>query len=91
MSGRGLRGEDGRVKFLIVLPQEQTSHVSTPAWLSKSLLQLNTLFIRSGIYMLTGSHGGTRSSQSHTLLLLLLNWRVELGSSSCGHHSPYRV
>ena len=64
-------------------PPGWTLHVSTPTQLSRSLLQLNTLSIRSGICMPMGNHSGVRSSQSHTLLLQL-NWGVELGSSSHG-------
>ena len=36
--------------------------VSTPPWLSRSLLQLNTLSIRSGTCVLMGNCGGIRSS-----------------------------
>ena len=70
-------------------PPGQTWHVSTPVWLSRSPLWLNTLSIRSRTCMPTGSHSGVRSSQSHILLLLLLNWVVELGSSGCGLHFLY--
>ena len=63
---------------------EWTLHVSTPTQLSRGLLWPNTLSIRSDTCMLTGNHGGIRSSQSHTPLLLLLNWVAELGSSNRG-------
>ena len=43
-------------------PLEQTLHVSTPTWQSRSLLQLNILSIRSRTCMLTECHGGIRSS-----------------------------
>ena len=43
-------------------PLEQTSHVSTPARLSRSLLWSNTLSIGSKTYMPTKRHGGVRSS-----------------------------
>ena len=65
-------------------PPGRTSHASAPAWLSRSLLQLNIPSIGSGTCMPTECHGGIRSSQSRTLLLLLLDWRVELGSSGRG-------
>ena len=72
-------------------PPKQTSHVSTPIQLSRSLLWLSTLSIRSGICMLMGFHAGIRSSRSHILLHLLLHWVAELGSSSHGYCSLYRV
>ena len=52
--------------------QEWTLHISTPTQLSRSLLQPNTLPIRSGTFMPMGHHGGIRSSRSHILLHLLL-------------------
>ena len=67
-------------------PLEQTSHVSTPTWLFRSLLQLSILSIRSRTCVPMERHGGVRSSQSRTLLLLLLNWEAELGSSGHGPH-----
>ena len=77
------RRQRGGVSYSL---SEQTLHVSTPTWQSRSLLWPNTLSIRSGTCVLTGSHSGIISSQSHTLLLLLLKWEVELGSSSHGLH-----
>ena len=43
-------------------PLGWTSHVSTPAWLSRSLLRLSIPSIRSGTCMPMGNHGGARSS-----------------------------
>ena len=43
-------------------PPEWTLHVSTPAWLSRSLLRLSTLSIRSGTCVPMGNCGGIRSS-----------------------------
>ena len=63
---------------------EWTSCVSTPARLSRSLLQLSTLSIGSRTCGPSGSCSSVRSSQSHTLLLLLLNRAAELGSSIRG-------
>ena len=54
-------------------PLKQTSHVSSPAQLSKSLLWLNILSIRSGTCVLMRCYGGVESFQFHTLLHLLLN------------------
>ena len=54
--GRRQRGE------VSYTPQEQTWCVSTPAWLSRSLLQLNTLSIISGTCMLSECHGDIESS-----------------------------
>ena len=65
-------------------PLERTSRVSTPVRLSRSLLRPSTLSIRSRTCVLMERHGGTGSSRFHTLLLLLLNWEVELGSSGRG-------
>ena len=67
-------------------PLGQTWDVSTPTQLSRSLLWLSTLSIGSGTCMPMESCGGTRSSRSCILLLLLLNWGAELGSSGCGLH-----
>ena len=72
-------------------PLEQTLHVSTPAQLSRSLLQLNTLFIGSGTCVPTGNHGGIKSSRFCILLLLLLNQVAELGSSDCGPRCLHMV
>ena len=69
-------------------PLGQTLHVSAPAWLFRSLLWPSTLSIGSGIFILTENRDDTRSSQSCTPLLLLLNWEAELGSSSCGPCFP---
>ena len=65
-------------------PLEQTWHVLTPTWLSRSLLRPSTLSIRSRTCVPTGGRGGVRSFRSHILLRLLLNWAAELGSSSRG-------
>ena len=65
-------------------PPGWTWGVSTPTRLSRSLLWLNIPSIRSGTFVLSGNLCGARSSQSHILLLLLLNWMAELGSSGCG-------
>ena len=72
-------------------PLEQTLRVSTPAWLSRSLLQPSILSSGSRTCMLMEHHGGTRSSRSHILLHLLLNWMAELGSSGHGPHFLSRV
>ena len=63
-----------------------TSHVSTPARLSRSLLRPSILSIGSSTCAPTGSHGGVRSSRFRILLRLLLNRVAELGSSGCGLH-----
>ena len=42
-------------------PPEWTSHVSTPVWLSRSLLWLSILSIGSGTCIPMGSHSGIRS------------------------------
>ena len=68
---------------------EQTLHASTPAWQSRNLLWPSIPSIRSGTCMLMGYHSGIESSQFHIPLLLLLDWKAELGSSSCGPHFPY--
>ena len=81
------RTEGGRWKGGVSYsPLRWTLHVSTPAQLSRSLLLPSTLSIGSGTCEPTGSHGGARSSRSHTLLCLLLNRVAELGSSGRGPH-----
>ena len=78
--GRRWRGE------VSYSPPGQTSHVSTPAQLSRSLLWLSILSIGSRTCMLMECHDGIRSFQSHILLRLLLNQAAELGSSGHGPH-----
>ena len=75
---RRWRGED------FYSPPMWTLHVSTPAQLSRSLLWPSILSNRSGTCILMENCGGIRSFQSHTLLLLLLNQGVEMGSSGHG-------
>ena len=65
-------------------PPERTLHVSTPARLSRSLLQPSNPSIGSRTFVPMGSLSGTRSSRFRILLLLLLNRGAELGSSGCG-------
>ena len=65
--------------------------VSTPAWLSRSLLQPNTLSIGSGTCVLTEHHSGIGSSQFHILLHLLLDLVAEQGSLGHGWSSHGRV
>ena len=52
-------------------PPEQTLCVSTPTWLSRSLLWPSILSIRSRTCGLTEHHSGVGSSRSRTLPLLL--------------------
>ena len=78
----GRRWRDGVFYSLL----EQTLHVSTPAQLSRSLLWMNILSIRSRTFVLIEHHSGVRSFQSRILLCLLLNQVAELGSSGHGLH-----
>ena len=84
---RGRRQRDG----VFYSPPRWTLCVSTPARLSKSLLWPSILSIRSRTCMPMECLSGIRSSQSHILLLPLLNWEAELGSSSCGPHFLSKV
>ena len=54
-------------------PPGQTSHVSTPARLSRSLLWLSILSIGSRTCVLTECHSGVRFSRSRIPLHLLSN------------------
>ena len=63
---------------------EQTSCVSTPTRLSRSLLWPSILSIGSRTCIPMGSHGSAGFSQFRILLRLLLNQAAELGSSGCG-------
>ena len=58
-------------------PQGQTWHVSTPTWLSRSLLWPNTLSNGSSTCMPLGCHGGVESSQFRILLHPLLDLEAE--------------
>ena len=83
----GKKTEERRLKGGVSYSlQGQTWHVLTPAWLSRSLLWLNTLSIGSGTCMPSECLGGIRSSPLHPLLCILLDLVMELGSSDHGWH-----